>query len=84
MANKLDVMDIKQILKLKESGNSNRKTAELLGINRNTINHYVGLFDNSGLSYTELQELDESSLYEFFPEKSTVDKQRHEQLSQYL
>ena len=79
MARKLDVMDIKQILKLKESGTSNRKTAELLGINRNTINHYVSLFNGSGLSYTELQELDEGSLNDFFPEKSTVDKQRHEQ-----
>jgi len=84
MARKLDVMDIKQILKLKESGTSNRKTAALLGISRNTINHYVSLFNGCGLSYTELQELDESSLNDFFPEKSTVDKQRHEQLSQYF
>lgn len=84
MAKKLDIMDIKQILKLKQSGNSNRKTAELLGINRNTINHYADLFKGSGLSYTELLELDEGSLYEFFPDKSTVDKQRHKELSQYF
>ncbi len=41
MANKLDPMDIKQILVLIKDGFSNRKIGVTLGISRNTVNNYA-------------------------------------------
>ena len=47
MANKLDPMDLKQIITLHIDGVSNRKIGDLLGISRNTINSYIQLFTAS-------------------------------------
>lgn len=44
MANKLDPMDLKQILTLHLDGYSKRKTGSVLGISRNTVNTYMQLF----------------------------------------
>lgn len=50
MANKLDPMDLKQIISLHLDGLSNRKIANLLGIGRNTVNTYMQLFKAGGLA----------------------------------
>jgi hypothetical protein len=47
-------MELKQLLLLKEKGESNRSCEKILGIHRNTINHYVRLFRASGLDYSSL------------------------------
>ena len=36
--NRIEMLVVKQIIQLKEKGNSNRRIASQLGINRNTIN----------------------------------------------
>ena len=55
MANKrIDTMEIKQIIKLKHKGKSNRQIADLLQVNRNTVNEYVSKFQRTGLTYGEL------------------------------
>ncbi len=41
MANKIDPMDIKQILVLIKDGFSNRKIGATLGISRNTVNSCI-------------------------------------------
>jgi biotin operon repressor len=56
MANKLDPMDIKQILVLIKDGFSNRKIGSTLGISRNTVNNYVQQFNSSGYNIGELLE----------------------------
>ncbi len=49
MANKLDPMDLKQIITLHLDELSNRKMSSLLGISRNTINSYMQLFEASDI-----------------------------------
>ncbi len=83
-AKKVDIMELRQLLLLKEKGESNRSCERILGIHRNTINHYVRLFRASGLGYSSLCSLDEKSLQELFPYKETIDEQRYSTLSGYF
>jgi len=83
-AKKVDIMELKQLLLLKEKGESNRSCEKLLGIHRNTINHYVRLFQASGLSYASLLEYDEKSLNELFPVCETLNTARYSVLSGYF
>ncbi len=84
MANKLDPMDIKQILVLLKDGFSNRGIGAILGISRNTVNNYVKQFNSSGYSIGELLNFDESRLNELFTSKTTIDVSRHDDLMLYL
>ena len=76
MANKLDPMDIKQILVLIKDGFSNRKIGATLGISRNTVNSYVQQFNSSGYSTGELLNFEETRLNELFTSKTTIDTSR--------
>ena len=84
MANKLDVMDLKQIINLHGDGVSNRGIASLLSLNRNTINHYVRLFKSSDLSLKELLALDNARLEELFSSKTTIDNERFSTLMSFF
>ena len=84
MANKLDPMDIKQILQLVKDGYSNRKIGVTLGISRNTVNSYVRQFGSSKYSIGELLSFDELRLSELFTSKTTIDTERHDQLMRYF
>ena len=84
MANKLDPMDIKQILQLVKDGYSNRKIGVTLGISRNTVNSYVRQFGSSKYSIGELLSFDELRLNELFTSKTTIDTERHDQLMRYF
>jgi len=61
-AKKVDIMELRQLLLLKEKGESNRSCEKLLSIHRNTINHYVRMFRVSGLNYTRLLKHDDKEL----------------------
>ena len=80
-AKKVDIMEIRQLLLLKEKGESNRSCEKLLGIHRNTINHYVRLFRASGQLYKELLELNDKQLADLFPAREPLDKERYRTLS---
>ena len=84
MANKLDPMDIKQILVLIKDGFSNRKIGATLGISRNTVNSYVQQFNSSGYSIGELLNFEENRLNELFTGKTTIDTTRHDVLMLYF
>ncbi|MFN2430255.1 MAG: helix-turn-helix domain-containing protein, partial [Cryomorphaceae bacterium] len=84
MANKLDPMDLKQIISLRLDGLSNRKIAELLGIGRNTVNAYMKLFNACGLPLSELKELGNHELQELFPSRTIIDNPRYERLINYF
>ena len=43
--NRKNIMDIRQVLQLKQKGYSNRKVAFYLRISRNTVNGYVKFFN---------------------------------------
>lgn len=82
MANKrVDFMNLRQLLLLKERGASNRNCEKNLDLHRNTVNHYVRLFRASGQSYSALLELDDVALSELFPVRVPVNKNRYFELS---
>lgn len=84
MANKLDIMDLRQIINLHLDGNSNRRIAQLLGINRNTINHYLGAFKSSDLPLEDLKSLSNNDLGELFSSKTTIDNKRFDALMTFF
>ena len=83
-AKKVDIMELKQLLLLKEKGESNRSCENLLNIHRNTINHYVRLFRASGLNYTHLLQQDDKTLNELFPSNKPINTARYSILSGYF
>ena len=66
MANKLDPMDLKQILTLHLDGYSNRKIGSVLGISRNTVNTYMQLFAGSEYSFQQLLSLTQHLYRNYF------------------
>ena len=80
MANKLDPMDLKQLLSLHLDGLSNRDIGATLGISRNTVNGYMRQFKASGLDFRELLDLDDGSLKELFPARTTILNPRYDEL----
>jgi len=84
MANKLDPMDLKQIITLHLDGVSNRKIEKTLGISRNTINTYIKLFKSCDYSLEELVLFENLKLRELFPGKSTMKNERYDALMLYF
>lgn len=84
MANKLDPMDLKQIITLHLDGASNRRIASVLGISRNTVNTYMKLFRSCDYSLEDLLSFDIGVLSELFSSHSTIDAHRHNELMLYL
>ncbi len=81
---RIEIMELKNLIRLKLSGLSNRKVAVELGVSRNTVNGYVSYFESHNLDYGELMELSDKDLDDLFSVSSEVDKQRFEDLSQYF
>lgn len=84
MANKLDCMDLRQLITLHLDKVSNRRIGITLGINRNTVNGYMHQFVASDIPLKELLELDDASLTELFPAKTSINNARYDQLMQYF
>lgn len=82
--NRIDIMDLRQLISLKQKGVSNRKIGVLLNISRNTINSYIHVFQSFKLNYDELLGLDDKSLFDLFPKESEIDNYRYYTLSQYF
>ncbi len=60
MANKkLDIIEVRRILRLNNAGYSNRFIAEVLGISRNTVITYINLFHMSGHTNEEISKFDD-------------------------
>jgi transposase len=83
-AKRIDLMELKQLLVLKFKGESNRSCEKLLGVHRNTINHYVRMFKTSGLDYASLLEYTDKELDDLLPSKGTIDTNRYGTFSDYL
>jgi transposase len=63
MANKTkNMLQIRRMLQLLESGISNRQVAKQTGISRNTVDYYVKRFRASELSFSELLAFDDQQL----------------------
>src|SRR5688572_5489040 len=83
-ANRIDLMDIRQLIRLKVKGKSNRKIALLLHISRNTVNQYVNLLTVTEHSWPALLAMDDARLLELLPKPSAVDQELYEQLLSYF
>lgn len=83
-AKRIDIMDLRQLVQLKQKGISNRKIAQILGMNRNTVNDYFRVFDRHAMSYQQLLACSDQDLHDLFPTADTKDQQRYEQLHQYF
>ena len=78
---RINIMELKQLIRLKKEGFSNRKTADLLHVSRNTVNEYVRIFTTHGLAYDELMKLNDQSLNDLFPCISEIENHRFVTLS---
>jgi transposase len=78
---RIGIMELRSLITLKLKGLSNRKVADLLQINRKTIDSYTSRFTALNLSFEELIKLDEADLRDLFIEDGQTEKQRYEQLS---
>lgn len=84
MAHILDLMEIKQILRLHSNGLSNRRISETLGIHRNTINTYVKLFRSSKLISEAVFAMDNHELSKLFAGHTTIDNPRYDELMKFF
>ena len=58
MANhKIDMLQIKQLLRLYSNGESKLSISTRLGLSRNTVRKYIGLFHSYQLTFEELSDL---------------------------
>lgn len=81
-ANRIDFMDLKQLIQLKLKGKSNRKVGQLLHISRNTVNTYVQVLSATGCSWQQLLEKEEADLYALFTTPAGSEKKTpYEQLA---
>ena len=67
---KLEIMEIRKILRLLRSGKSKRFIASYLGISRNTVNKYLDHAIISGYSYAELLKGSDQQLNRLFESKT--------------
>lgn len=74
---RIEPMDIRQLITLKIQGVSNRRTAKILKISRNTVNDYTGLFERLGYSYQELLTMDDNALRGLSAPQSEVSQERY-------
>ena len=81
---RIDIMDLRQLIQLKGKGLSNRKVAQALGLSRNTVNSYVRVFEGYELNYQQLEKLSEAELCGLFPQADYKDIGRYEQLAAYF
>lgn len=79
---RINIMELKQLIKLKKEGFSNRKIAALLNVSRNTVNEYLRFFTTHELNFLELSELEEQGLLELFPSSSEIEQYRYKTLSE--
>ncbi|MDJ1498970.1 IS21 family transposase [Cytophagaceae bacterium DM2B3-1] len=84
MANKtLDMITLRQIVRLKSEGKSHKYIARNLAISRTTLIEYVKQLSCSGLDWKHLLELDDSSLQELAQPQTTLDR-RHQKLQTFF
>jgi len=83
-ATRIEIMDIKQLLRFKSEGLSNRKIASLIGVHRNSVNVYVQQLAACKVPYEELAGLSDAELCVLFPSNGTIEKARYEVLSEHF
>ena len=82
MANKvINMVNIRQILRLHKEGESLRKTSEMLGIARKTVSKYLAIFKSIEHDYEDIVKMSDDEVFEIFTKKEQPSKDRYEKLS---
>jgi Transposase and inactivated derivatives len=81
---RIDIMEVRTLISLKQKGWSNRKIAAHIKVNRKTIDSYISRFKALELSCEELLQLEDVELLELFTEDSQTEKERYETLAGYF
>lgn len=84
MANKLDIMDLKQMINLHTDGTSNRQISLILGLSRNTVNEYIRAFKACDIGLKELSGINHADLEELFSSKTTINNERYSALMSFF
>lgn len=74
-------MELRTLILLKEKGLSNRKVAEMMNINRKTVDSYMRRFNGLEVEYRELLSMEDAKLHDLFTEEDQTEKERYEALS---
>ena len=61
-----DKMELRTLILLKKKGLSNRKVAQIMGINRKTVDSYIKRFKVLELDHAELLAMDDANLHDLF------------------
>ncbi len=81
--NRIDMVNIKHILRLLLAGEKKRSIARTLGIGRRTVNRYVACFEKTGQRYEALNELSSEALLALLSKgKKEGIPERYKQLKQ--
>lgn len=83
-AKRIELMDIRQIIRLKLAGQSHRKISGLTGLHRNSVNSYVTQLSACGRPLEELLSLSDAELGSLFVSRGTIEPDRYEGLSQHF
>lgn len=83
-AKRIEIMDIRQIIRLKLEGHSNRKIAGLTGIHRNSVNSQVQQLLACDKPFSALLLLSDVDLAVLFASNGTIQKDRYEELSKHF
>ena len=74
MANeRLGMTKVRQIIRLWHEGISRRNIADALGISRDSARKYVALFEMSGISYSDVDQMTNIDLNRIFDNESIPD-----------
>ena len=77
MANhKIDMLQIKQLLRLHSNGESKLSISNRLGLSRNTVRKYIGLFHAYQLTFDELSDLSIEEVVDLFETRELLPDSR--------
>lgn len=65
---RIDIMDLRQLIQLKIKGWSSRKVAMHLSVSRNTVITYIKVFEQRSEDLGDLLRLSDAELKDFFPQ----------------
>ncbi len=78
---RINIMEIRNIIAFKIKKLSNRGIASLLQINRKTVDSYIHRIKADGFSYDEAAALSDAELIDLFTQTDQTDKDRFEYLA---
>ncbi|QBK75206.1 IS21 family transposase [Myroides odoratimimus] len=85
MANKkIDMLQLKQLLRLYTQGVSKLQISSQLGLSRNTVKKYIPLFTTSKFTYEEIKELNDTDIEDLFDTKELDSDEKEAILYKYF